>query len=365
MNRRREQRHPPPDILLDNLATAVLCLDADLRVTYLNPAGEILFAVSARQCAPEPIDQVLPQLSGQRERLRRALEEGAAYTERELRLHAPGGETVTVDCTATPFTDRQGRAALLVELFAQDRHLRISRDDQMRKQNLANREMLRGLAHEIKNPLGGLRGAAQLLEREIEDAGLKEYTGIIIREADRLQKLVDGMLGPRQPPDKRMLNVHEVLEHVRQLVDAELTPGITLVRDYDPSIPALAADREQLIQALLNLVVNAIQASAGKGEVTLRTRTRRLFTIGGVQHRLVARIDVIDTGAGIPEELLSRIFLPMVTSRAEGSGMGLPIAQYLVHLHGGLIECDSEPGRTQFSIFLPIGEEAGEGNDNA
>lgn len=361
MNRRSTKHRVRSDTLLDNMNTAVVCLDGALRVQYLNPASEILFAVSARHCDGEPVARVLPQLADQHRHFQQALDEGAAYTERELKLAQPGGEPITVDCTATPFTDRKGRPALLLELLSLDRQLRISREDQMRAQNLANREMLRGLAHEIKNPLGGLRGAAQLLAREFPDPAAHEYTDIIIREADRLQNLVDGMLGPRRPPQMARLNIHEALEHVRQLVTADLPEGVSLVRDYDPSLPEICADREQLIQVFFNLLGNAIAAVADDGEILLRTRSQRLFTIGGRQHRLVLRIDVIDNGPGIPEELLPKIFHPMVTSRAEGSGMGLPIAQYLVHLHAGLIECDSKPGKTRFSVFLPLDPREAEG----
>ena len=345
-----------PEILLENLATAVVCLDSKLRVTYLNAASEMLFAVSARHCGAQPVDRALPHLAGHAQRLREALEQGAAYTEREVRLQNHSGEHFTVDCTATPITGSDGEPRLLLEIFSLDRHLRISREDHMRHQNSANREMLRGLAHEIKNPLGGLRGAAQLLEREIAEPELREYTNVIIREADRLQNLVDGMLGPRKPPQKELMNVHEALEHVRQLVTPELPEHTYFVRDYDPSIPPLLADREQLIQVMLNLVGNAVQAQESGGSIRLRTRTQRLFTIGRAQHRLVARIDVMDTGPGIAADLLPNIFHPMVTSRAEGTGMGLPIAQYLVHLHGGLIECESEPGATVFSVYLPLQE---------
>lgn len=351
---REAQTRVRPDNILDNLKTAVICLDEQLRVTYLNTASEILFGVSARHCASEPFDRVLPYLADHRGRLSEALREGAAYTERELHLHAGGGDPLTVDCTVTPFTDLNARPALLLEFLSLERQLRISRDDQMRIQNLANREMIRGLAHEIKNPLGGLRGAAQLLERELDDPHLIEYTTVIIREADRLQNLVDGLLGPRRPPNKQPLSIHEPLEHVRALINTDLPEHVSLVRDYDPSIPAIAADREQLIQIFFNLVGNAVTALGEVGQILLRTRTQRLFTIGGTQHRLVVRIDVVDNGPGIERDLLPRIFHPMVSSRADGSGMGLPIAQYLIHLHQGLIECESRPGQTMFSVFLPL-----------
>lgn len=342
-----------PDTLLDNMTTAVISLDGTLAVDALNPAAEVLFGVSARHAMGLRAERAVPALAAQAERLQQALADGTAYTERELRLTDHHGDTLTVDCSVTPFRSGSG-PALVLEFLPMDRHLRISRDDRMRSQNLANREMLRGLAHEIKNPLGGLRGAAQLLEREVVAPELAEYTGVIIREADRLQNLVDHMLGPRKPPEFVRQNIHEALEHVRRLIETDLPDGVRLVRDYDPSVPELDADREQLIQVFFNLIGNAAQAIGDDGTITLRTRAQRLFTIGGVQHRLVLRVDVIDTGSGIDEDLLPRIFLPMVTARAEGSGMGLPIAQYLVHLHSGLIECDSRPGETVFSVFLPL-----------
>lgn len=348
-------REPATDAasLLDNLATAVVCLDSELKLLSLNPAAEALFGVSARQVAGLPVTRGLPALAPERARLRQALALNAAYTERELRLAQPGGEAITVDCAMTPFV-RAGSAALLLEFGARDRQLRISRDGQLRAQNRANREMLRGLAHEIKNPLGGLRGAAQLLAREVADARLHEYTAVIIREADRLRNLVDAMLGPRQPPRFAPMNLHQALEHVRSLLAAELPPGVVVTRDYDPSIPELIGDREQLIQLFLNLAGNAAQALGAAGSIVLRTRAQRLFTIAGVQHRLVARVDVADDGPGIDPDFLAQVFLPMVTSRPDGSGMGLPIAQTLAQLHGGLIECESAPGATVFSVFLPL-----------
>ena len=243
-----------------------------------------------------------------------------------------------------------------MELLPLDRHLRISRDEMHSAQHQASRAMIRGLAHEIKNPLGGIRGAAQLLEREFPDSEHREYTQVIIREADRLQNLVNRMLGPNRLPQKAALNIHEVLEHVRQLVQAEGQANASILRDYDPSIPELFADREQLIQAVLNLVRNAMQALMGEedGTVLLRTRAKRQSTISGQRHKLVVQIDIEDSGPGISPEMIERIFYPMVTTRPEGTGLGLPIAQVLIHSHGGMIECSSRPGQTIFSIFLPF-----------
>ncbi|KAB7622728.1 nitrogen regulation protein NR(II) [Alkalilimnicola sp. S0819] len=342
------ERRATPNIQ-EHLSTAVALLDEQGRLGYMNPAAEILFATSARQAAGQSLEQLAPGADGLGEALRQALETGAAYTERERRLLI-NGQLMTVDCTITPLA---GGHALL-ELSQLDRHLRISREYQLIAQNKATRELIRGLAHEIKNPLGGLRGAAQLLERELPEAGLREYTQVIIHEADRLQTLVDGLLGPHQPPQQGMVNIHEVLERVRQLVRAEAPPEVAIVRDYDPSIPPFRGAADQLIQAVLNVVRNGLEAVGEQGRIVLRTRTQRQFTIDQTTHKLVARIDIIDSGPGIPAPLQDQIFYPMVTTRAQGSGLGLSISQTLVNQHGGLIECASEPGHTVFTLWLPL-----------
>jgi two-component system nitrogen regulation sensor histidine kinase GlnL len=214
--------------------------------------------------------------------------------------------------------------------------------------------LIRNLAHEIKNPLGGLRGAAQLLEQEFADQSLKEYTQIIIGEADRLRNLVDRMLGPIRPPVYDDVNIHEVLERVRTLVLAEIGDGIHIEQDYDPSIPLLKGDADQLIQAVLNIVRNAVQALEGQGVILIRTRVQRQYTIGHTRHKLVARLDIIDNGPGISKERLEEIFYPMISGRIDGTGLGLSIAQVLVSQHGGLIECESRPGKTVFTLLLPL-----------
>jgi two-component system, NtrC family, nitrogen regulation sensor histidine kinase GlnL len=349
-----------PDVVLDGLTTAVICLDAKLAIASINSAGESLFEVSRRHAVGEAIGQAIPVFSPHTGRLRSALESGAGFIEREMELRRTG-EPITVDCTVTPILLGKG-SGLLMECLALDRHLRISRDELLLSQHQASRELIRGLAHEIKNPLGGIRGAAQLLEKELPDSGQREYTGVIIREADRLQNLVNRMLGPNRMPQKAPVNIHEVLEHVRQLCEAEGHADIHFLRDYDPSIPEIVADREQLIQAVLNVVRNAMQAIAGdrnEGSVCLRSRTRRQFTIAGTRYRLVIQIDVEDSGPGIAASIIDRIFYPMVTTRAEGTGLGLPMAQYLIHAHGGVIECRSRPGCTVFSMYLPLNGEAG------
>lgn len=344
-----------PASVLDGLSTAVIALDQSLRVAYLNLASETLFSVSRKHAFGLPVAQAVPHFSAIEARLRRALENGSGFIERELRLRRSGEEPIAVDCTVTPLP--LPGPGLLLEMQPVDRHMRISRDELLLAQHEVSRELIRGMAHEIKNPLGGIRGAAQLLEAEFPDSEHREYTRVIIREADRLKNLVNRMLGPNKLPQMAPVNVHEVIEHVRQLLEAEASDGIAVTRDYDPSIPEIVADREQLIQALLNITRNALQSLDGQnqnGKIVLRTRARRQFTIGGQRHRLVVQIDIEDDGPGIPESLMERIFFPMVTTRAEGTGLGLPIAQYLVHAHGGLVECASRSGCTVFSIFLPL-----------
>lgn len=340
--------------ILDNLTHVVLMFDAELCLQYINPAGEMLFAISAKrligQCAPA----LLPANSHLLEAIEKGLNSGHPFTEHEVQITLPGKRELTVDCTITPLTSPAGDAGLLVELQQLDRQLRISREGQRLAQQETLRSLARGLAHEIKNPLGGLRGAAQLLERELPDPELKEYTNIIIGEADRLRNLVNRLLGPNALPKKEPINIHQVLEHVRQLINVEKHGDITFVSDYDPSIPEVLGDRDQLIQAVLNIVGNAVQAIGERGEIILRTRALRQFTIGQSRHKLVCQVEIIDNGPGIPEEMMESIFYPMVTGRADGTGLGLSIAQSLINQHGGLIQCESRPGRTRFTLLLPI-----------
>jgi len=244
-----------------------------------------------------------------------------------------------------------------------DWRLRINREEHILAQHHTTRALVRNLAHEIKNPLGGLRGAAQLLERELPDPALREYTRIIIGEADRLRGLVDRMLGPNQPRAYDEVSIHEILERVCGLVEAEANSGIRIERDYDPSIPPVWGDADRLIQAVLNVVRNAVQVLDRRGIITLRTRVQRQYTIGSKRHKLVARLDVIDDGPGIPSEWQEQIFYPMISGRPNGTGLGLSIAQNIVNQaqnivnqHGGLIECVSRPGETVFTLLLPLGK---------
>jgi len=343
--------------VLENLNTAVLLFDADLNLQFMNPAAEMLFAVSARHMVGLHASKLLRCATGAGEdHLQRALISGHPFTEREVTLPRADHRNVTVDCTVIPLTERDGVCGLLVELQQIDRQLRISREGHLLSQHQAARDLIRGLAHEIKNPLGGLRGAAQLLEAELPDPALSEYTQVIIDEADRLQGLVDRMLGPNKLPKLQEVNIHTLLERVRNLVAAEFADKVALVRDYDPSIPDLYVDSDRIIQALLNIVRNAARAVGDRedGCVTLRTRILRQFTIGTLRHRLVVEVGIEDNGPGIPEEIREKLFYPMVTASEGGMGLGLSIAQSLINQHGGLIECRSESGKTLFNVLLPV-----------
>lgn len=348
---------PPPELhrhLLEHLTTAVLWFDAQLNLQFINPAGEMLFAVSARRLHGMQARDLFAGADHILHGLERALKSGHGFTEREVLITFHGGKVSTLDTIVTPVSEPQLGAGLLVELMQLDRQLRITREENIIAQQSVSRALTRGLAHEIKNPLGGLRGAAQLLERELGDPLLKEYTEVIIGEADRLQNLVDRMLGPNTIPKKSTISIHQILERVRQLVSAEVPAQVRLVRDYDPSIPDLVADPDQLIQAVLNLVRNAAQAVGERGEILLRSRTLRQYTIGQLRHKLVVKVDVVDNGPGIAPDMMESIFYPMVTGRPDGTGLGLSIAQSIINQHGGLIECASEPGNTRFTLLLPL-----------
>ncbi len=252
------------------------------------------------------------------------------------------------------------RGSLVVELWPLEQQVRQDREERLLEQSQAHKELIRNLAHEIKNPLGGIRGAAQLLELELQSAELSEYTQVIVHEADRLQTLVDRLLAPhRHPHEVGDVNIHEVCERVRSLVLAEHPQGLEIRRDYDTSIPEFRGDRAQLIQALLNIVQNAAQALAprffaGDACITLRTRVARQVTFGRQRYKLALELHVIDNGPGVPDAILDRIFYPLVSGREGGSGLGLTLAQTFVQQHHGLVECESVPGRTDFRILLPL-----------
>ncbi|MDH5407986.1 MAG: nitrogen regulation protein NR(II) [Gammaproteobacteria bacterium] len=343
-----------PQRILESLHSVVMLFDRELRLRYINPAGEMLFEASARHLLDSPIAELIQVDDNLITALQEVIDTAHPFTKHEQKLMLLAQREITVDMVVSTLQEAHGQTELLVEMNPINRLLQITRDENLVNQQKTTRELLRGLAHEVKNPLGGLRGAAQLLEKELPNETLKEYTNVIIREADRLQKLVNQILGPNRMPKVKATNILEMVERVRSLILAEKHHGITIKRDYDPSIPDVEIDPDQLIQSVLNIVRNACQAMNDDGVITLRTRILRNQTIGQETHRLAARIDVIDNGPGIPEKIKENIFFPMITGRAEGSGLGLSIAQSLIQQHGGLIECESEPGKTVFSIILPI-----------
>lgn len=350
----------PPELyrkVLEGLTTAVLLLDDKLGIQYLNPAAEQFFATSATHLINAHVACLLRGDEAKLE-LEKALKEQHSFTKREVKVQLPNSEqAATADYTVTPISEADSRS-LLVEIRPLDRLLRISREDGLISAHQATRALIRGVAHEVKNPLGGIRGAAQLLARELHDDDLKDYTNVVIAEADRLRNLVDRMLGPRAIPQLKDTNIHEVLERVRSIAEVETKGTVKLVRDYDPSLPDLYADTDQLIQATLNIVRNSLQALRENKDqkdptIKLRTRPLRQFTIGNTRHRLTLLVEIEDNGPGIDKELLETIFYPMVSGRANGTGLGLSISQSIISQHHGLIECDSKPGKTIFRLLLP------------
>jgi two-component system nitrogen regulation sensor histidine kinase GlnL len=344
--------------ILDGLSTSVLIVDQQHAVLFLNVAAETLFGVSRNHARGRPLRELVADASALDAVIERAVELWRPYSRRELALRPIYGEgELVVDCTVAPFEDPAAPGAVIIEITDATQHQRISRETALLTQIGGSRLMIRQLAHEIKNPLGGLRGAAQLLARQLAEPSMREYTSIIISEADRLVALVDSLLGPGHPPRKEQINVHELLQHVRHLLAAD-APSIVIDRDYDPSLPPLRVDRNLIIQAMLNLGRNALQAIAqthtSGGRLILRTRALTNVNIGARRHRVVASVQFEDNGAGVPEHLRDTLFYPLVTGRSDGTGLGLAIAQDLVARHDGLIEFESRPGRTIFTILLPF-----------
>ena len=344
---------------LDLLATLVAVVSGDGTVLFANAALEDAVGMSRRSIQGADFTKHFSQP----ELLRTALDGAGANDFAALRYDgwlvrpAAPAEPMPVHVVVAQ-TERSGE--FVVELLPLEAQAKQDREERLLDQAQANKELIRNLAHEIKNPLGGIRGAAQLLEMEVDSRDLKEYTRVIIHEADRLQTLVDRLLAPhRKPHVVGDVNIHEVCERVRSLIVAEFPRGLKVVRDYDASIPEFRGDREQLIQAVLNIAHNACEAlseriAAGDAELLFRTRVARQTTFGKQRYRLALELHVIDNGPGVPEPIRDRIFFPLVSGREDGSGLGLTLAQTFVQQHHGLIECDSVPGRTDFRILVPL-----------
>ena len=337
---------------LEFLGSAVVALDDALIICYVNPAAEQLFATSRKNLLGHCLPDLFVDAADLSDVLERGLRDDWEYAGRNLSLARPQHDVLQLNCMVVPLQIVVAR--LLVEFRQIDEQLKSDREEQLLGQQRANRELIRNLAHEIRNPLGGIRGSAQLLERELDREALREYTQVIIKETDRLQQLMDRLLTPNRLPHYAPVNVHQALERVRILIHAEYPEGIAIVRDYDTSLPEVTGDQEQLIQALLNVVRNAAQALEGQGEITLRTRAARQITLARKRVKLALVIEIIDNGPGVLEEIRDRIFYPLISGRVDGSGLGLTLAQTFVEQHHGTISCDSRPGRTCFTITLPI-----------
>jgi two-component system nitrogen regulation sensor histidine kinase GlnL len=341
----------------DLLATLVAVVHVDGSVIFANAALEDVMGVSRRNIQGTTLSHYFTESQALENALHGAQSNAFAALRYDAHLRRPQQDPLPVHVIVAP-TDRT--LEVLVELLPLEQQTRQDREERLIDQAQANKELIRNLAHEIKNPLGGIRGAAQLLQMEVESRDLVEYTQVIIHEADRLQVLVDRLLAPhRRPHMVGDVNIHEVCERVRSLVLAEFPRGLLMERDYDASIPEFRGDREQLIQAVLNIVHNAAQALsertlAGDAKIVLRTRVTRGVTFGKQRYRLALELHVIDNGPGIPEEIKDRLFFPLVSGRDGGSGLGLNLAQTFIQQHHGLIECDSVPGRTDFKILIPL-----------
>jgi two-component system, NtrC family, nitrogen regulation sensor histidine kinase GlnL len=340
---------------LDLLSSSVLLLDFDLRVRYVNPAAENLLAISGKGLVGKLLEVAFQYSNVLETALGNALSNNWSYTGQNIEVKRRDGEMLRLNCTVTPLhLELAADVRLLLELQPIDAQLKASREERLLEQQQASRELIRNLAHEIKNPLGGIRGAAQLLEHELNNLALREYTQVIIKESDRLQGLMQRLLSPHRPMQPGPVNIHEILERVRSLLTAEYPHTLVIHRDYDTSLPELVGDREKLIQAILNIARNAAQAMQGSGEIVLRTRAARQVTLVKRRYRLALEIQVQDNGPGIPEEIRERMFYPLVSGREGGSGLGLTLAQSFVQQHLGTIECASEPGHTMFTLCLPL-----------
>jgi two-component system nitrogen regulation sensor histidine kinase GlnL len=342
---------------LDLLATAIVIVDRELVVRYANPAAENLFELSSKSLVGNTITETFDHDRVLGAAIDYARTNNCSYTEHDLKIGVPGHAKLHLSCTLSPIEIESwvaGWQGLLLEFRHIEQQIKIAREERLHDQSQANRELIRNLAHEIKNPLGGIRGAAQLLDHELERPGLHEYTQVIMKEADRLQSLMDRLLTPHRLPQPAPLNIHEVLERVRSLILAEYPRGIAISRDYDTSVPLLKGDKEQMIQIVLNIARNAAQAMKGDGHLTLKTRIARQVTLSRKRYRHALVVEITDTGPGIPEDMREKVFYPLVSGREGGSGLGLTLAQTFVTQHGGTITFESQPGNTTFTLLLPI-----------
>lgn len=339
--------------VFENLSTAVIVCNDDFLIEDANSACEDLLAISRRKVIGKLVDQVVLANNKLIGIMERARTNQSRYTLRGLKLLIPEG--VEVDATITPFTHEK-ETLFLMEFNRIDRLKRLVQETGNVEQQKTNRLMMRSMSHEIKNPLSGIRGAAQLLDAELDGAELKEFTNVIIKESDRLTNLVNRVMGSHQRYAQEPVNIHYVVEHVAKLIMAAEGESLKVHRDYDPSLPEIIGDTEQLIQAVLNVVKNAVEAQVENelAQIGFRTRLERAFTIDQTLHRQVIRLQIWDDGPGVPEDIQSFVFNPMITGRAEGTGLGLSITQEVIQRHGGLINLEQFNDKTCFVIYLPI-----------
>jgi two-component system nitrogen regulation sensor histidine kinase GlnL len=340
------------EIVLSNLSTAILVLSDGHTIVFANQAAENLLKESASQMAGQRLIELIINGEELAEIVREAAMTNKTFTRRRMQLLLVGKDNFTADVTITPVLEK---GQTVVELIPMDRYLRIDRDAAIQEHHDVTRQMVRELAHEIKNPLGGIKGSAELLARELPDKSLEEYTDIIIQETNRLTSLLDRMLGPNTLAQKIPMSIHQVLERTANLIELE-SKSLEVIRDYDPSIPELFIDPELMLQAVLNVARNAMQILARTSDpaMTFTTRIERQFTINGQRHKVVVRVDIKDNGPGVASEIQEQLFYPMISRRPGGTGLGLNFAQSIIAQHNGMIEFESEPGDTTFSIIIPL-----------
>ncbi|MFT5221652.1 MAG: two-component system nitrogen regulation sensor histidine kinase GlnL [Gammaproteobacteria bacterium] len=342
--------------ILDTLNASVFLLDKKRCIRYANATAEALFETSALNLSNRDFDSLFSALEPSTilEKIHQQTELTSGLTEREANITFASGKTIVADYSISLLAENDQDKTLLIEIRPLEHQIQLAQQEHNQLQNLAGQQLARGLAHEIKNPLSGIRGAAQLLEKQLANPDLAEYTEVIIAEVDRLDTLINKLLGPVELEQMQPVNILQVLEYIRKIILAAEPERIQIRRDYDPSIPELYADSSLLIQAFLNIARNAVQAIDGEGEITFKTRIDRRITIGRITHPLVIQIDISDNGRGVSEALSETIFLPMITDKAEGSGLGLPITQEIISRHGGTIRMQSNRYGTTFSTVIPI-----------
>ena len=342
--------------VLGGLTTAVIWLDIDNRIQFMNVAANEIFQVSQNRVVNQDWRVLLPDLD-----VNLDITNDQKVTVHEYAISTPGLDKIRVSCTITPY-ELNGRQGWLIELYDNERHHRIVEEDERWHQYEAGNLLVKTLAHEVKNPLAGILGATQLLQKRHKgNAKDQAFLDVISKEVTRLRNLVDSMLGPNKNQQKEWRNIHDAIHYVLQVIDGEKPINVAIKLDYDPSIPDIYMDFDAMVQALMNLIKNSMQAMQKTGGfLTLKTRVEHKFTLGSTTYPLVAVISIKDEGEGIPSNVFDSIFYPMVTSKKEGTGLGLPVSQNVMRQHGGLIIAESEPGNTVFTVYLPLTKEGKE-----